>query len=121
MMCWDGIDELYLFVLVAVGAALTDFCLFLGSTRAVQAGDVSFFLGLGLHLLFCRLVFQLGALEGDASHHGLRDFVFACFTCGGHCRGLCEKGQSVEMDPEKVIFVRPRKKFRKRKAGKPSF
>ena len=64
----------YLFVLVAVGAALTNLCFMLGAGAAVGAGDVGLLLGLRLHPGLLLRAFELGALEGDAAHDGFCDF-----------------------------------------------
>ena len=77
--------HLYLwFVLVPIGSALSDVGFLLCRTRAVKTCDVGFFLSLGLYLVFFRLLLEFRSFEGDAAHHGLRDFLVAGFSVSSH-------------------------------------
>ena len=55
---------------MAVGTLLADFCLHLGSTRAMEAGDIRFLFGLSLYLIFFGFR-ATGFLEDHAFGHYL--------------------------------------------------
>lgn len=69
---------------MSVCAALTNLGLLFGRARTMQASDVGLLFGLGLYLRLVGSLFELGSLEGNARHHGLRDFFVRSFTCNGH-------------------------------------
>ena len=73
---------------MTVGTALADFGFLLGRTRTVKPCDVGLLLCFGFDFVLSRLGLHLGALESDAAHHGLRDFVIAGFACSGHKMNL---------------------------------
>ena len=84
---------MWILLLMSISAALTDVGLVLGRSGAVGAGDVGLLLGFGLYFFLRGLIFEFGALEGDAAHNSLGEFVVADVATAicaiFHITGLC--------------------------------
>lgn len=62
---------------MTIGATLTNVCFVFCTRAAVGTCDVGLLPGFRLYARFLLRPFEFGALEGDAAHYGLRDFVVA--------------------------------------------